>query len=154
MGVLLDTNVLLLLLVGYYDPNYIEQVKRIRKFTKDDYFLLAWLVKLFPKLVVTPQILAEISNFLDLSKKLSKEQFLIFIQLFIEKIRDTKEIYKEKNDMVIHNLLPTLGFTDVSISMLAEKKRCLVITADGPLAQRIREKGSDVINFEEIRIKL
>ncbi len=63
-GLLIDSNLLLLLFVGQYDPTRIQKFKRTDQFTVGDYELLADYVEQFRELVTTPSILTEVSNLL------------------------------------------------------------------------------------------
>lgn len=64
-GILLDTNVLLLYLVGSIDPQNVGRFKRTAKYDENDFRILSNLVNLFKTNVTTPHILTEASNFLN-----------------------------------------------------------------------------------------
>lgn len=54
VGLLIDTNLLLLLVVGTIDPGYVRRHKRTQRFTTRDYDELVALADLFDVLVTTP----------------------------------------------------------------------------------------------------
>ena len=60
-GILLDTNVLLLLLFAKFQPSMIGG-KRLEKYAFEDAQLLANYVDCFSRILTTPHILAETSN--------------------------------------------------------------------------------------------
>ena len=61
--VVVDTNLLVLLVVGSAGKNYISRHKRLKGvFTAEDYELLALLIAQFSDLVLLPHIVAEVSN--------------------------------------------------------------------------------------------
>jgi hypothetical protein len=61
-GVLIDSNLLLLLMIGAIDRDRITTFKRTQKYSSDDFELLQQLVSKFSKIVTTPQILTEVST--------------------------------------------------------------------------------------------
>ena len=62
-GLLIDSNLLLLHLVGDIDPDYIHRVKTTDGYNKSDYESVASVLTAFgSKLFTTPHILAEVSN--------------------------------------------------------------------------------------------
>ena len=60
-GILLDTNVPLLLLIAQFQPTLIGG-KRLEKYTRDDAELLCRFVGRFSRILTTTHILAETSN--------------------------------------------------------------------------------------------
>ena len=63
-GVLVNSNLLVLLLVSQVDPRQIWQFTRTENFTGDDFRLLASLIAWFGKLI-TPHVLAQLSDLTD-----------------------------------------------------------------------------------------
>ena len=61
-GVLFDTNVLLVLLVGTVNQKRISNFKRTNSFTIEDYKLLEELFSYLQKIVTTPNILTEVDS--------------------------------------------------------------------------------------------
>lgn len=147
-GILLDTNILLLLLVGLCNPSYIKDCKRIKKYTEDDFRLLLGIVKSFSRLIVTPHILAEVSNFSD--KMFRGKQLPQYFSVFVKNLTESKESYHEKKYILKNKFLPKVGVADVSMFILARNKKYLVITGEGPLTNLIRSQGFDVVRFEEL----
>jgi hypothetical protein len=60
--VIIDTNIMVLLIVGAASKEYITKHKRLEGYTIDDFDLLGLLVAEFSEIVLLPHILAEVSN--------------------------------------------------------------------------------------------
>src|ERR1035437_9668843 len=65
-GILVDTNLLVLFVVGRVNRNRIETFKRTRQYTMDDYDLLVQVLGNFERLYTVAHVLAEMSNLTDL----------------------------------------------------------------------------------------
>src|SRR2546423_13863692 len=61
-GILIDTNLLLLVAVGTYDVSRILTWKRTQKYTLDDYALMLRILGYFERRVTSPNILTEVDN--------------------------------------------------------------------------------------------
>jgi len=70
---LIDTNLLIVLLVGNTSEEFIAKVKPTRTYTVQDYRLLIKLIKSF-NVVTTPHILTEASNLCEKIEKFYKEK--------------------------------------------------------------------------------
>jgi len=150
-GILIDTNLLLLYLIGMFDENYINRFKRTKKYSIDDFKIVKNIINYFRKIIVTPQILAEISN---LSKDI-KDPFLSkYFSKLIDIIKDSEELYINKNDLLKPLLLPKYGFTDVSIIESADVHNHLIFTDDFPLSGYLCKYEMDVFNFNHIRTEM
>jgi hypothetical protein len=60
--VLIDTNILLMYIVGTLDPRLIPMFKRTKVFTVDAYTILCRFLQPFRSIVTAPNILTEVSN--------------------------------------------------------------------------------------------
>jgi len=74
--IITDTSPLLLLLIGLYDKNVIESFKRLSRYDSYDYDLLLQFITR-RKIIVTPQVLSEVSNF---ANRLKPNKFSEFIE--------------------------------------------------------------------------
>lgn len=146
-GLLLDTNLLLLLLIGTLQPTEITQFSRTRMFTTEDYDLLKLVVDDFQTFATTPNILTEVNN---LSNKLSARLKTDYFRLFTAWIENTREFYIVSDDLSKHAEFTTYGLTDLSI-LHAAKDRFLVLTIDLPLTVLLQVSGVAVINFIHLR---
>jgi len=148
-GLLSDTNVLLLLLVGSLDSKLIGNFKITANhgFDEADFNLLLAFVGKFQKIVTTPHILTEVSNHADKMKGDNhKKIFDRFISL-IEQLDERGESAKmlTKTDAFVR-----FGLTDTAIGSLASKN-LLVLTVDLRLVGYLQKKNVDVVNFNHLR---
>lgn len=153
-GLLIDTNVLLLYLVGIFDKDLIERFKRTRSYNAQDFALLANLVCLFARIVTTPHILAELSN---LSLQMKEPRVTRYFDVVVETLRTMREEYLSKDSLLASRSLrwlPRIGFTDLSIIEAASIHKYLVLTDDFTGAQCLHASNCDVINFNHIRGEL
>ena len=65
-GLLVDTNLLLLYLIGRTNRNRISKFKRTQAYTIEDFDLLHRFMAEFKTLITTPHVLTEVSNLGDL----------------------------------------------------------------------------------------
>ena len=147
-GVLIDTNLLVLYLVGKVNRNRITQFKRTRNFSASDFDLLVQLVSWFGRLFATPHLLTETSNLADLpAAEGAKVRFLF--RTLVEQIG---EFYDPSSRLVANKLFDRFGLTDVAIGETC-RRGILVLTADVRLHDALqRESPSlDVLNFNHIR---
>jgi len=145
---LMDTNLLLLLLIGSLSPSRIriEKVTANQGFDEQDFKQLCDYVGKFQKLVSTPHILTEVSNHADKIKS-NRGQL---IQQFISLI-ETLDERSEKSELLARtDAFPRFGLTDAAISHLADEA-FVVLTTDFPLSGFLRKKGVYVINFNHVR---
>jgi hypothetical protein len=124
-GLLIDTNLLVLCLVGRTNKRRIEVFKRTRSYTVKDYELLEQLIAQFSRLVTTPHILTETSNLTDLSgpevKKLRS-----FFRSYINSADETMHVSRV---VVADSAFAHLGLADTAIA-LASGTPMLVLTDD------------------------
>jgi len=66
-GLLIDTNLLVLYVVGTVNLDRIDSVKRTRQYTQRDYRLLVRLLNNFSSLYTLAHVMAEVSNLTDLT---------------------------------------------------------------------------------------
>jgi len=143
--ILVDTNLLILYLIGTFDKSQITTDKNTRSYTTDDFDLLKALIKNC-KIVVTPNILTELSNLTSSSNETSKQRLFAYLGKLFEQV-DEEYIPSKKVD---NQVLRKFGLTDSVIHKLAENK-ILVLTADLPLYGYLSSVGLKVINFNHAR---
>ncbi len=138
--IIADTSPLLLLLTCLYDETAIAEFKRLSKYKSDYYDLLFQFVR-GRKVIVTPQVLAEISNFAKGGLKPNK------FSGFIEKNRQIFEMIDEryipKTDILASQQLVKFGFTDTSIILAAKENNGVVLTDDFALWGLCKKVGLD-----------
>lgn len=143
-GILIDSNILLLFLVGTYNPLRIQNFKRTQKYTVEDFDLLKSFVKFFTKVITTPNILTEVSNLCsDLPEQFKLE--------FVKQIEVLKEHYVPSSEISKLEHFKKYGLTDSGIINLV-KGKYLVLSDDLPLVGYLQSKYIDAINFTNLRI--
>jgi rRNA-processing protein FCF1 len=144
--VLLDSNLLLLLIVGDTRVDYIEKHKRTRTFTEDNYLELG---KLIENCVLTtvPHVLAETSNLLKIGAHGALLQEVL--QTFKQFVIDYEEQRIESKFGVNLAAFNYLGLTD-AILIVAASSGATLITMDGPLHRDALGKGLSSIHFVEL----
>lgn len=149
-GVLIDTNILLLLLVGSVNQERITKFNRTQQFIPEDYELLLEFIARFQKLVTTPNILTEVNSLANQLGEPERSQcFAIFAQ-FVKNVALLDEYYVKSLDAVNTEKFIKFGLTDSGILTLS-KGKYLVITDDFKLASYLQSVEVDVINFNNIR---
>ncbi|MFN6528404.1 PIN domain-containing protein [Nostoc sp. ChiSLP03a] len=150
-GILIDTNILLLYFVGTVNRERITRFNRTQQFIPEDYDLLLRIIVRFRKLVTTPNILTEVSNFVDKLVEPERSQcFEIFAQ-FTKNVALLDEYYIKSLDAVNTEKFVKFGLTDSGILTLS-KGKYLVLTDDFKLANYLPSVEVDVINFNNIRV--
>ena len=146
-GILLDTNLLLLYLIGLFDPDRIERFKRTEKFSYEDFQILLRIMSPFKIILTLPHVLAEVNS-------LSGQLHSNILASFREKFKAQIELFKEASPTSIkasqRQEFRYLGLTDSAI-ILESIGKWLVLTDDLPLYVALNRAGVDVLNFTAIR---
>jgi rRNA-processing protein FCF1 len=146
-ALLIDSNLLLLLFVGLYDPTRIQKFKRTAQFTVEDFELLVAFIERFKEVVTTPSILTEVSNLLG---QLPEGLKYSLYEHFADAIKDLYEHYTPSQELGNEKAFPKFGLTDTAILQAASGKY-LVLTDDFRLTQYLKGLNIDVINFNHLR---
>lgn len=149
-GIIIDTNVMLVYIVGIYNQNYLLKFERTRGYKEVFEYVYAVLPQ-FRRHIITPHILTELSN---LSMRIQDNRLVEYFSVFSRILGGTAEEYISKDDILNSVLLPKLGVTDLTIIEAAEKYKCLVFTDDWPATGHMRYRGIEVLNLKEIRTEL
>ncbi|MGB5685752.1 MAG: hypothetical protein WBM35_08070 [Candidatus Electrothrix sp.] len=148
-SVLLDTNLLLLLVVGLYDENLIENHKRTSNFTKEDFALLKKSIAHCRVIWVTSHCLAEVSNLLKQNRANRNNKLMAFLN---ESVSQFKESHIEKTIVFKQECFSRLGVADSAITVKA-KRVDYVLTVDFDLYSEILRLGYNAINFNHLRLE-
>jgi predicted nucleic acid-binding protein len=142
-GLLIDTNLLLLFIVGTHNRKHIRLTKRTNQFTEQDFEILSRFKKQFKKIFVTPHILTEATNLLD-TKMYPTIKELIDSQLI--------EIYSDSQTVIDDDEACFLkfGLADASIRKIATEN-ILILTDDFRLSSYLINKKLPVYNFNHLR---
>ena len=148
-GLLIDTNILLLYVVGLCDPTLITDFKRTDNYSPEDFELLDLLLKEFGNspIVTTPNILTEVSDLADGVPRRARDEVA---RIFAAIVRPMNERYTPSRDVSADPAFAKIGLADTGI-MLTAKGQYLVLTDDYHMAGILQSAGVDVINFNHLR---
>ena len=146
-GVFVDTNLLLLSLIGQLSPELVTRFKRTRMFEVKDFVLLQSFLKKFVKIIATPGILTEVNG---LANQLEGRLKPAFLQLFRSQIALFDERPVTSKVASEHPCFERFGLTDAAIRILSAEQM-LVLTDDFALSGYLTSEGIDCINFNHIR---
>ncbi len=150
-AVLLDTNLLVLQLVGLCDPNFVEQCRRTKAYSTDDFLLLNECLTGFEQLVVTPHILTETSNLLEKEVYRDTKLLDILAAFMQESVVIERHLFSKDVAQISARCLAKFGLSDTVTSLIA-KDNLLVLTDDLPLCGYLQNIGIDALNFNNIRL--
>lgn len=144
---LIDTNSLVILLVGLIDPKLINKHRRTSIYQEQDFFDLLQFIGDFEDLVVLPNVWTEVDNLLNNFNRGHKESYIIHIT---NTIKLTTEKFLESKNAVKNVSFYDLGLTD---SLLLEySKNCeLLITSDSNLSDYAIANGIKVFDLVKNR---
>lgn len=142
---LIDTNILLLYVVGRRDRAIIPRFKRTSLFDGDDFDMLLHQVGQYSALLVTGGVLAEVSNLLPdyLHVDLAAELRGLVAQ--------AQEAVAPATEIVGQNVFPRLGYTDCGILVAATMGETTVLTDDVQLYLTLMAREQRVVNFNHLR---
>lgn len=146
-GILVDTNILLLYIVGLVNRQRVPLFKRTKQFTSEDFDLLAQILKSFQKVVTTPNILTEVNS---LANQLGEPERSRCFQFFRQVIDHMEEIHQPSQQIVRAPEFQKFGLTDCGILEVTQGSY-LVLTDDLKLAATLQRKEIDTVNFNHIR---
>lgn len=148
-GVFLDSNLLVLLFIGLLEPDRVQSFKRTNNhgFTRSDFSLLQKIVATFSKVVTTPHVLTETTNYIFELHGGVRESAL---RIIAEAVQTFKERRSESKKLVRTSFFTIFGLTDSAVLDLPPKKY-LVLSIDAPLVIALQRKGVDAINFNYLR---
>jgi hypothetical protein len=144
-GVLVDSNLLVLYLVGATNPKRIQSFKRTQRYTIEQFEILQRLIACFSSVIATPHVLTEVSNLTDLD---GRERLLIR-ELFRRHVLVMDERFVKSQTVVQDALFDRLGLTDSAIASLHEED-VLVVTDDLHLHLALERRGVDSLNFNHV----
>ena len=146
--VLLDTNLLLLFVVGTADRAAIARHGRLKAHSPETFDLLLLLLEQASEIVVTPNTAAETSNLLRQGATGSLRHALS--AHFAVLLGRMREDYIRSSLAVEHRTFVRLGLSDAVISHLADGDMA-ILTADLDLYLEAVKSGRDAVNFNHVR---
>ena len=148
-SILLDTNLLVLLIVGLYDKKLIGKHKRTNTFVIEDFDLLTRLLNNYNSLWVTSHCLAEVSNLLKQTNHQTAKELLVVLSNFLS---DKNESHINKSILFKNDTFMHLGVADTGIVIKSKRVSC-VFTVDVDLYRKIFDNGGKVVNFNHLRME-
>ena len=146
-GILVDTNLLLLLVVGDYDSRRVSSFKRTSQFTARDFELLKRTTTLFSKLWTTPNILTEVDN---LGRQLKQNEWDAFASALRALAVNMAEFAVPSAQVVRDARFSKIGLSDTTTVLNPGKP--LLLTDDLRLHAFAQKAGIDAINFNHLRM--
>lgn len=146
--ILLDTNLLILLVIGAVNRRWIGRHKRAKVFVASDWHLLLRVIGHAP-ILTTPHILAETSNLLR-GGGLSPDAHAKLMAGLARFIAQAEEVHMPARDVTGTEPYLRLGLTDAAILSMAEPEVHL-LTVDLPLYVAAVRQGRPATNFNHCR---
>jgi len=145
-SVLVDANLMLVFVVGSYEPLYVSKHKNTRGYSSEDFYLLRELLAQIHARITTPHILTEVSNLLAQSEGPVKRSYF---RAFAEVIGVFDEVHVAARQIALRDHFADFGLTDLGILDAADST-CLVITADSRLASYLGRENIHVVDFKQL----
>ncbi len=142
-SVILDTNVLLLWLVGQIEPSKVGSHRRLSEFSLLDLYNLDELLRAFPYHLTLPNILTETSNLIGSGNQVICQGAAEALAVYCDRIA---EQYVPSSDVVSSPAYARLGLTDSAIA-LAATKGATVVTIDHDLYGQLLKDGLKSLNL-------
>ncbi len=147
-GYFIDTNLLVLLVVGSVGRNLIEKHRRLRGYTAEDYDILIELLERVEQVFVTPNTLTETSNLLAQHREPERSRFFDRLQFVIH---ESEEVVVASTMASSNSAFNRLGLTDAAL-LEAVTPETPLITVDLDLYLAANASGQEVaLNFTHLR---
>ncbi len=145
--ILIDTNALIVLILGLINPNLVDSHPRTSIYVKQDFHDLLLRINDLDRLIVLPNVWTEVDNLLNDFRGNRKYRY---VKTITEAIKASTEQYIESVKAIENSTFYDLGLTD---SLLLEKaKSCtLLITSDSTLSDYAIANGISVYDMVKIR---
>ena len=146
-GVLIDTNLFVLLIVGLVNRERIPRFKRTSHYTPEDWDLLVGLIEQIPRRYAIAHVLAEVNTLTDMKG----QEKVIAREMLHRVIAITEELHIPSVEVCASSYYCRLGLTDAAIGLAARKCGCSVLTNDSDLYIALMEEGASVLRFDHLR---
>lgn len=146
-GLLIDTNLLVLLIVGSVNRDRISRFKRTTGYSSADWDLLIGMLEQISDRYTVPHVLAEVSALTDLKAPELEHARTVLFRL----IGEMRELQITSAEACAAPLYMRLGLTDAAIAEAARLQRCSVLTNDSGLYSALADEGSSVAMFNHFR---
>lgn len=150
VSVAVDSNLLLLLVVGSTSRDLVLKHKRLNAYRREDFDLLISTLSRATEIVVTPNTLSETSNLIDHIDDPVRSQIYRKLTALLS-LPDTRELYIESSLATKRSELPRLGLTDCAL-LEAFSRGVNLVTVDLQLYLVAASMDpSRALNFNHVR---
>ena len=140
---LLDSNLLVLFLVGNGSPSRVGHQRRLKQYDLDDLTRLNDIVEYFQRHVSLPNVLTEASNLIGSGKQEIAPGAASALATYC---REIHEIYADSSNVVDLPQYQQLGLTDSAVLWISSNK-ITVLTDDHDLYGHVNGRGCKAINL-------
>lgn len=148
-SIALDTNLLVLLVVGTLDRRLIPKHKRTRKFTPEDFDTLIGELERYPRIVVTPNVVTETSNLLRQTDETTARRLLERLRQLLASL---SERFVASVDAAEAPGFLRLGLAD-SATLHKPPTDSVLLTDDLPLYLEASRLGRTAVNFTHLQAR-
>lgn len=145
-GIVVDTNILLLLVVGGVRRSLVSEYQRTQIYDESDYDILHRLLSKFNRVITTAHIITETSNLLG---KLSGKNYARAQSVLGEFMLRSNESAATNTEIAGQDSMLEVGVTDCAIELVS--RDLVILTEDYTLAGRLNKLGRNVMNFNHLR---
>jgi rRNA-processing protein FCF1 len=145
-SVIVDSNLLLLLVVGLWNPRAIKEHKRLSDLTHDDFEVLRAFLGTFGRVVTTAHVLTEVSNLAGSAHGQAKAAIFRQLESLIS-VLDERNL--PASSICSRPEFFPFGLTDAVLSHFSGEM--LLITKDGRLARHLQTQGLNALTLENIK---
>lgn len=147
-SLLIDTNLLVLFVVGTASKEYITKHKKLTEFTVEDYDRLVKIIARASEVLVTPNTLTETSNLAAYINEPARSKVLNVLRTVIASA--SQERYVPSSIAAERKEFIRLGLADAVLLEIAAKDVTL-LTTDFDLYNTALAKGAQALNFNHLR---
>ncbi|WP_223967920.1 hypothetical protein [Bradyrhizobium sp. RD5-C2] len=145
-AVTVDTNLLLLLIVGLTNADYISKHKRLVDYSRQDFLLLTETLDRSGKIILTPNTITETSNWIDHIRDPARSEIRQVFNVFIA---NQSEVYVPSANAISRKEHVELGVADNVLLEIA--KRALLISSDRDLCIAAAISDYSYLSFDFLR---
>ena len=144
--IFLDSNILVLLIVGQVRPNRLQEISPGNiSFSIDDFELIKEIILEYRELRTTPYILSEVSSLLNKLDHNSRTECLEQLSKYIPTLANK---YTPPQELAVDSRFSAFGIADISILFASEDS--LVLTEDNPLIGLLQDSRT-VVNYQTVK---
>ncbi len=141
-GVFVDSEILILYIVGSKNPNLIRKTPRTTKFDENDFILVSKFIDFFDTQITSPHILTEVSDLLGESNDF---QFILKTYINI-----AEEVFSSSKKVAESDSFLKFGLADSAIIEISNNSH-LIFTADNRFYGYLSNMGIDAVNFDLLK---